>query len=287
MSIDLKSLSESLFIRGDDAAARTITIGQQVTNSDVIVVDTATFSLSAAGAVVFGSSLTAASAALSGAITVGTTLTVGGVSTLTGAVTAATGISSPMQGTDNEAFGSLAGESLTSGANNTLVGANAGNALSTQSSNVHIGNDAGLLCEANNNVFIGDGAGNTTTTGSGCILIGAIQATGATTSDELRIHNDAAETPVISGTMGVNKVGVNTLSHNAQMNVTADDADALNVLELTQSDDSEAFINFAGTSSAATTTPLSSFTTPGAVAGHLKIEINGVEYWLPFYADPS
>ncbi len=49
--IDLKALDQDLFVLGDNAIARTITVGQQVTVSDIFVVDTATFSINAAGKV--------------------------------------------------------------------------------------------------------------------------------------------------------------------------------------------------------------------------------------------
>ncbi len=287
MALNTKSLTENLFLRGDDSTPRTITIGQQVTSSDIVVIDTITFSVSAAGALALGAGIIATSAAFSTAVTIGTTLGVTGATTLTGATTMNGGCTSPRQGTDNEAYGSGAGAALTSGTNNTLAGANAGAALTTESSNVHVGNDAGLLCTAANNVFVGDGAGNTTTTGAGCILIGAIQATGATTSDELRIGNDNSETPIISGTMGTNLVGVNTLSHNATLNVVSDAADSVECVELEQLDLSETFVNFKATSAAATTNPVSSFTTSGSVQGHIKIQINGVDRWLPFYDNPS
>lgn len=66
-NIDLFVLTGSIAIKGDDAASRTITIGQQVTNSDVLVVDTATCVLTSGGALTLGSTIAAAG----GTLTVG------------------------------------------------------------------------------------------------------------------------------------------------------------------------------------------------------------------------
>jgi len=69
--------------------------------------------------------------------------------------------------------------------------------------------------------------------------------------------------------------------------VTNSATGALSVLLLTQADDDEPFINYAGTTEAGVTKSLSSYATPGAVQGHVRVAINGTDYWMPYYAAPS
>ena len=47
------------------------------------------------------------------------------------------------------------------------------------------------------------------------------------------------------------------------------------------------FIDFTATADADATSAISTFTTSGAIAGHIQIEINGTSQWLAFLDDPS
>lgn len=63
--------------------------------------------------------------------------------------------------------------------------------------------------------------------------------------------------------------------------------DAANEIMILDQNASSSFIDYQGSASANTTSPISTFTTFGAVQGFTQIEINGVKRWQPFYADPS
>lgn len=113
-NIDLFILAGAIAIKGDDAAARTITIGQQVTFSDIIVIDTATCGLTAAGA-----------------------LTLAGLATFNGGATSIPG------GSNNEAWGDGALAALTSAGQCTAVGKDTLIAVIGGSNNVGFGFNAG------------------------------------------------------------------------------------------------------------------------------------------------
>jgi hypothetical protein len=112
MSVELTALAENLFIKGDDSAARTITIGQTGVFDDVIVIDCGNFGLTSGGAL-----------------------------TLSGALLCNAEISAP-QGTSGERYGAGAMPSA-SGAGNTAFGANAGANVTTGNSSVFVGLNAG------------------------------------------------------------------------------------------------------------------------------------------------
>ena len=172
--LNLKSLDQNLFLTGDDSAARTITIGQQVTNSDVLVVDTATLAISAAGAI------TAA-----GASTFSSTLGVTGVLTCTAQAIFSNGASfttvptSPTAGTTSEGWGSGALANITASANRVTA----------------VGNGAGAACTTgDDSIYIGTNAGSAITTGANIIAIGSNTLTAAgvaTFSGQVAIGTDA------------------------------------------------------------------------------------------------
>ena len=167
--IDLKALTEALFIRGDNAAARTITIGQQVTNSDVVVIDTVTTALTAAGALTLGSNLA-----------VGGTLAVTGTTAFTGAVTHTAqsvhngGITSPT-GNTSERFGTGCLAAITTGFANFAGGKDC---LSS-------------LTEGGLNVGVGLNAGAGITSGDSCMCIGSNTIAEANCNDAVAVGTDA------------------------------------------------------------------------------------------------
>jgi hypothetical protein len=84
---------------------------------------------------------------------------------------------------------------------------------------------------------------------------------------------------------GTRYVGITNASPNAPHDVKQDDSTAnIPVLELEQLDTGESFINFVGTSGAASANSVSSSTaTAGNKVGAIQVKINGVARWIRFY----
>lgn len=80
-------------------------------------------------------------------------------------------------------------------------------------------------------------------------------------------------------------VGITNASPSAPLDVKQDDAAAnIPVLELEQLDTGESFINFVGTSGAASANSVSSSTaSAGNKVGAIQVKINGVARWIRFY----
>jgi hypothetical protein len=97
-----------------------------------------------------------------------------------------------------------------------------------------------------------------------------------------------------------------TVSPNANFNVTVDSAfggshaplgvihadqssttGAKPVLLVDQADLSEGFINYVGTSAASAVGPISTWTTGNSIQGFVRAEINGAQYWMPYYDAPT
>jgi len=81
-------------------------------------------------------------------------------------------------------------------------------------------------------------------------------------------------------------IGINNTSPSAPLDVKQNSTTAnIPALELEQLDTDESFINFVGTSSAASANSISSSTaSAGAKTGAIKIKINGVDAWIRVYA---
>lgn len=79
-----------------------------------------------------------------------------------------------------------------------------------------------------------------------------------------------------------NVLSVNTTNQNGQITVEVPDGTARYTLTLRQLNDSSPFINFAGGSSAGTTTPVNTAAV-GTYRGKVRVGINGVVRWIPFY----
>lgn len=82
-------------------------------------------------------------------------------------------------------------------------------------------------------------------------------------------------------------VGITNSAPSAPLDVKQDDAAAnVPVIELEQLDTNESFINFVGTSGAASANSISSSTaSAGAKTGAIRVKINGVTAWIRLYAD--
>jgi hypothetical protein len=91
---------------------------------------------------------------------------------------------------------------------------------------------------------------------------------------------------ILKMTGDTKRVGINNASPSAPLDIKQDDASAnLPVLELEQLDTNESFVNFVGTSGAASANSISSSTASAAAkTGAIKVKINGVEAWIRLYA---
>jgi hypothetical protein len=146
VKIDLQALDRDIFVRGDDAIARTITIGQTGAVDDDVVVDSANWSVTAAGIASFNGNVT---------LNAGLTSPQGSSGEVFG-LNAGNGASHT--GFGNHIFGNGSGSAITSGNNNTIIGLNAGDGISTGSSNVAIGNLTMGVVNADNQIAIGNAA---------------------------------------------------------------------------------------------------------------------------------
>ena len=59
---------------------------------------------------------------------------------------------------------------------------------------------------------------------------------------------------------------------------------AVPVLTLDQADTDQEFINFQGTSNSDQSSSISTDTSVGSLTGHIRVAVNGTDYWIPFYA---
>ena len=53
---------------------------------------------------------------------------------------------------------------------------------------------------------------------------------------------------------------------------------------LDQADTDQEFINFQGTSNSDQSSSISTDTSVGSLTGHIRVAVNGTDYWIPFYA---
>ena len=56
------------------------------------------------------------------------------------------------------------------------------------------------------------------------------------------------------------------------------------VLTLDQGDADQEFIRFDGTSNSDQSSSITTDTSVGSLTGHIRVNINGTDYWIPFYA---
>ena len=59
---------------------------------------------------------------------------------------------------------------------------------------------------------------------------------------------------------------------------------AIAVLTLDQGDADQEFINFQGTTASDQSSSLTTDTSVGSITGHIRVAINGTDYWIPYYA---
>ena len=62
------------------------------------------------------------------------------------------------------------------------------------------------------------------------------------------------------------------------------DGTSASVIKLEQLDTDEPFIRFQGTTASDQTKSLSTDTSVGSLTGHIRVSINGTDFWVPYYA---
>jgi hypothetical protein len=82
------------------------------------------------------------------------------------------------------------------------------------------------------------------------------------------------------------KIGLGTSGPTSAF-VTIDQASssaAIAVLTLDQGDGDQEFIRFDGTTASDQSASLSTDTSVGDLTGHIRVNINGTDFWIPYYA---
>ena len=82
------------------------------------------------------------------------------------------------------------------------------------------------------------------------------------------------------------KIGFGTSSPTSAL-VTINQANssgAVACLTLDQDDTDQEFIRFDGTSNSDQSSSITTDTSVGSITGHIRVNINGTDYWIPFYA---
>ena len=129
-------------------------------------------------------------------------------------------------------------------------------------------------------------------------VVGGIKATGGidfdgggfTFNDSGASVDFRAETNTLTHAMFIDgsadKIGFGTSAPTSGF-VTMDQASstgAIAVLTLDQGDEDQEFIRFDGTTAADQTKSLSTDTSVGDLTGHIRVNINGTDFWIPYYA---
>ena len=78
--------------------------------------------------------------------------------------------------------------------------------------------------------------------------------------------------------------GTNTLTNGFITMDQSSSAGAIAVLNLDQGDEDQPFIRFDGATATDQTASLSTDTSVGALTGHIRVNINGTDFWIPYYA---
>jgi len=129
-------------------------------------------------------------------------------------------------------------------------------------------------------------------------VVGGVKATGAidfdgggfTFNDSGASVDFRAETNTLTHAMFIDgsadKIGFGTSSPTSGF-VTIDQASstgAIACLTLDQGDADQEFIRFDGTSNSDQSSSITTDTSVGSLTGHIRVNINGTDYWIPFYA---
>ena len=129
-------------------------------------------------------------------------------------------------------------------------------------------------------------------------VVGGVKATGAIDFDgggftfndshaavDFRIETDTL-THAFFSDGSANKIGFGTSAPTSGF-VNIDQASstgAIAVLTLDQGDEDQEFIRFDGTTATDQTKSLTTDTSVGDLTGHIRVNINGTDFWIPYYA---
>jgi hypothetical protein len=176
----------------------------------------------------------------------------------------------------------------------TALGYAALNQGVTCSQTTALGARAGFAFTQNEATMVGYNAASTATSARRVLAIGwNANPPSATNNYQMSIGNcifgtgmSASGVPTattnIGGLIGICEVAPAAKLHVKQESTTA----AIPVLELEQLDTSEPFVNFTGTSGATSGTSITTLTT-ATIAGHIQIDINGTQQWIPYFGTPT
>jgi len=129
-------------------------------------------------------------------------------------------------------------------------------------------------------------------------VVGGVKATGAidfdgggfTFNDSGASVDFRAETNTLTHAMFIDgsadKIGFGTSAPTSGF-VNIDQASstgAIAVLTLDQGDEDQEFIRFDGTTASDQTKSLTTDTSVGDLTGHIRVNINGTDFWIPYYA---
>ena len=153
-----------------------------------------------------------------------------------------------------------------------------------------------LFCDAGNDrVGINQASPSTTLD-----VVGGVKATGNIDFDggtftfndtqadlDFRIEGDGDEYLFFTDA-GNDRVGIGIPSGaapNGKLEIDqSSTTGAIPVLTLDQADTDQEFINFQGTSNSDQSSSISTDTSVGSLTGHIRVAVNGTDYWIPFYA---
>jgi hypothetical protein len=153
-----------------------------------------------------------------------------------------------------------------------------------------------LFCDAGNDrVGINQASPSTTLD-----VVGSVKATGNIDFDggtftfndtqadlDFRIEGDGDEYLFFTDA-GNDRVGIGIPSGaapNGKLEVDQySSSAAIAVLTLDQGDADQEFINFQGSTASDQTASLTTDTSVGSLTGHIRVAVNGTDYWIPYYA---
>ena len=156
-------------------------------------------------------------------------------------------------------------------------------------------NDANLLFTDAGNDRVGIKTGSPSTE---LHVVGGVKATGAidfdggafTWNDTGASLDFRCETNTLANAFFIDgsadKIGFGTSSPaDASVEINqANSSGAIACLALDQDDTDKPFIKFDGTSNSDQSSSVSTDTSVGSLTGHILVDVNGTNYWIPFYA---
>jgi len=129
-------------------------------------------------------------------------------------------------------------------------------------------------------------------------VVGGVKATGAidfdgggfTFNDSSASVDFRAETNTLANAFFIDgsadKIGFGTSTPaDASVEINqANSSGAIACLSLDQDDTDQEFIKFDGTSNSDQSSSITTDTSVGSLTGHIRVNVNGTDYWIPFYA---